>query len=74
MPLIRAWANGLRTMDTHSIPGTLMSLTYRDFPVISSGSSLRCLALTDLGCGLFGGRHVAPYAFATAETAFTMLW
>src|SRR5712692_6582760 len=40
-PLIRAWANGLRTTSIHSIPGTVMSSVYRAWPVMSSGSSFR---------------------------------
>src|SRR2546423_4270813 len=41
MPLILAWANGLRTKPTHSIPGSVMLSTNLARPVISSASSLR---------------------------------
>ena len=41
MRLMRACANGLRTMPSHSIPGSAMSSTYVAAPVSSSGSSLR---------------------------------
>ena len=40
-PLTRACANGLRTRDIHSIPGTDRSSVYLPRPVRSSGSSLR---------------------------------
>ena len=39
--LIFAWANGLRTMDAHTIPGRVRSSMKRDWPVSSAPSSLR---------------------------------
>ena len=41
MPRMRAWACGLRTNATCCRPGSAMSATYCDVPVISRGSSLR---------------------------------
>ena len=39
--VIFAWAKGLRTRPTQSIPGSAMLSTYVPCPVMSSGSSLR---------------------------------
>jgi hypothetical protein len=41
MPRIFAWAWGLRTKATCKRPGSAMSATYCDVPVIRRGSSLR---------------------------------
>ena len=50
-PLMRACAKGLRTTWAHSIPGTVMSWTYRERPVMSSGSSLRICGVPTDFCG-----------------------
>src|SRR6187399_375430 len=41
MPLIVAWAYGLRTMSSHSWPGRLTSSMYSPAPRMKRGSSLR---------------------------------
>src|SRR5262245_13080508 len=41
MPLMRACANGLRTMAPNSMPGSLMSSTYWPWPRMNLASSLR---------------------------------
>ena len=41
MPLIVAWAYGLRTMSSQSWPGRLTSSMYSPWPRIMRGSSLR---------------------------------
>ncbi len=73
-PLIFACANGLRTTYAQSIPGTVMSSTNRDRPVISSGSSLRGRGCPMNAEGFSVVAIAASYAPATAETALTMFW
>ena len=41
IPLIVAWAYGLRTMSSHSWPGRLTSSMYSPWPRMKRGSSLR---------------------------------
>src|ERR1700755_2662173 len=41
MPVIFAWAYGLRTMSSHSWPGRLTSSMYSPLPRMNRGSSLR---------------------------------
>ena len=60
MAVIRAWANGLRTMARCSIPGSWMLSVQRVRPVISRWSSLRLRGLADLGGGaVVDGGHQA---------------
>ena len=88
--VIRAWANGLRTMARCSIPGSWMLSVQRVRPVISRRSSLRLRAapISVVGAVVDGGHDAttvtgessstapppAAIVLAQAATALTMLW
>ena len=78
--VIRAWANGLRTIARCSIPGRVMLSVQRVRPVISRWSSLRrrsrpisaaCVRLLGGGHAVTPASEAVPAACCTART---MLW